>query len=75
MSDSQDRQKLRKETPAGDGVRGSCGEEVHDFGDECGKDSVSPREAQIFAMETSRGSNVGATVLFQGSELHIKVCI
>lgn len=45
------------------------------FGDECGENSVSPAEVHVCAMETSRGSNTRATVLFQGSEPHIKVCI
>lgn len=52
-------------------VRGSCGEEVVLNVER----TVSPGEVQAFAMETNRGFDVGSTVLFQGSELHIKACI
>ena len=66
-----DKSSGKKSQPGIVSSEGSCGEEVVMNVER----TVSPGEVQAFAMETNRGSDVGSTVLFQGSKLHIKACI
>lgn len=67
----QTKAQERKASQARCAVRESWGEEVVMNVER----TVSPGEVQAFAMETNKGFDVGSTVLFQGSELHIKACI